>query len=65
MPNGFSVTQTSRKINVKGEQNRERDFVRRLLAGRAFDERDHAVEKTFPVLESTEYVRRSTRGFRQ
>ena len=29
------------------EQNRERDFVRRLLAARAFDERNHAVQKTF------------------
>ena len=29
------------------EQNRERDFVRRFLAARAFDERNHAVQKTF------------------
>ena len=33
------------------EQNGERDFVRRLLAFRAFDERDHAVEKTFAGID--------------
>ena len=30
----------------RGEQNRERDFVRRFLTARAFDQRNHAVEKT-------------------
>ena len=29
-----------------GEQDRQRDFVGRLLAFRAFDETDHAVQKT-------------------
>ena len=30
-----------------GEQDRKRDLVRRLLALRAFDERDHAIEERF------------------
>ena len=29
----------------RGEQNRQRDFVRRLLTARAFDQSNHAVEK--------------------
>ena len=32
------------------EQNRERDFVRRFLTTRAFDQRNHAVEKTVAFL---------------
>ena len=35
------------------EQNRERDFVRRFLASRAFDQRDHAVEKAVPLSPSS------------
>ena len=34
----------------RGEQNRERDFVRRFLALRAFHERDHAVEKAVALV---------------
>ncbi len=34
------------------EQNRQRDFVRRFLALRAFDQRNHAVEKTVRLCPS-------------
>ena len=34
------------------EQNRERDFVRRFLPFRAFDQRDHAVEKAVALSPS-------------
>ena len=44
--NGSSVTVASRKMIVSaGEQDVERDLVRRLLALRALDHRDHAVEE--------------------
>ncbi len=44
--NGRSVTTTTRKISVRpGEQDAERDLVRRLAPRRALDERDHAVEE--------------------
>ena len=47
MPNGFSVTQTSRKMNVSAASR----IVSAISFGvfcrlRAFDQRDHAVEKT-------------------
>ena len=34
----------------RGEQNGERDFVRRFLTLRAFDQRDHAVEKAVALV---------------
>ena len=34
----------------RGQQNRQRDFVRRLLAFRAFDHRNHSVEKAVALL---------------
>ena len=48
MPNGFSVMHDEQENDrQRREQNRERDFVRRFLAFRAFDQRDHAVEEAF------------------
>ena len=47
MPKGFSVTQTSRKISVSADQqDGQRDFIRRFLPPRAFNQRDHAVQET-------------------
>ena len=43
-----SVATASRKISVRpGDQDIQRDFVRRLLALRAFDQRDHAIQEGF------------------
>ena len=53
MANGCSVTTASRKMIVRpGEQNIQSDFVRCLLPRRAFDQRDHAVEKSFAGIRS-------------
>ena len=48
MPNGFKRDDGEQKHDrERREQNRERDFVRRFLAAGAFDELNHAVQKTF------------------
>ncbi len=39
-----------------GEQNAEGDFVRRLLARGAFDQRDHAIEKSFSGIRGDLYL---------
>ena len=50
--NGCSVATASRKISVKpGDQNVQRDFVRRLLPLRAFDQRDHRSRNVSPGLD--------------
>ena len=48
MPNGLSVTTDQQEDDrQRREQDGERDFVGRLLAVRAFDQSDHAVQKAF------------------
>ena len=55
-PRGLNAVQRIRQQGDAGkqenqrefsEQNRQRDFVRRLASRGAFDHRDHAIEKTF------------------
>ena len=36
----------------RGEQNRQRDFVRRFLATRAFHQRNHAVQKAVALFHA-------------
>ena len=51
MPKGFSVTHDEQEDQrQRGQQDGERDFVRRLLALGAFHHRDHAVEEGVALL---------------